>query len=117
MLGEFFVPTGAVPRTCGRCGALQVGGDGGFALHEAFWRRVAGVSYPLVVQFPPSRGLPDGRGAQNADHLVQNTPNSPIFTEVVCVLGSSRGYGLLAHIVGRLARVVATRQPHCAFAR
>ena len=31
------------------------------------------------------------RGAQNADHLEQSTPNSPIFTEVVCVLGSSRG--------------------------
>ena len=27
--------------------------------------------------------------AQNADHLAQNTPNSPIFTEVVCVLGDS----------------------------
>ena len=25
---------------------------GGFALHEAFWRRVAGVSDPRVVQFP-----------------------------------------------------------------
>ena len=57
------------------------------------------------------------RGAQNADHLEQSTPNSPIFTEVVCVLGSSRGDGLLAHVVGRLAGVVATRQPHCAFAR
>ena len=27
--------------------------------------------------------------AQNADHLAQNTPNSPIFTKVVCVLGDS----------------------------
>ena len=27
---------------------------GGFALHEAFWRRVAGVSDPRVVQFPPT---------------------------------------------------------------
>ena len=42
---------------------------GGFALHEALNRRVAGVSHPLVVQFPPSRGLPDERGTQNADHL------------------------------------------------
>ena len=62
--------------------------SGGFALHEALNRCVAGVSHPLVVQFPRSRGLPDGRGTQNADHLVQNTPNSPIFTEVVCVLGT-----------------------------
>ena len=56
MLGEFFVPTGAVPRTCGRCGALQAGCNGGFALHEAFLRRVAGVSNPHVVQFPPFGG-------------------------------------------------------------
>ena len=56
VLGEFFVPTGAVPRTCGRCGALQAGCNGGFALHEAFLRRVAGVSNPRVVQFPPTGG-------------------------------------------------------------
>ena len=53
---SFFAPTGAVPRTCRRCGALQVGGGGGFALHEAFLRRVAGVSNPRVVQFPPTGG-------------------------------------------------------------
>ena len=29
---------------------------GGFALHEAFSRRVAGVSGPRVVQFPPLGG-------------------------------------------------------------
>ena len=33
-------------------GVLHAGGGGGFALHEAFWRRVAGVSNPRVVQFP-----------------------------------------------------------------
>ena len=38
---------------CGRCSGLQLVGRGGFALHEACWRRVAGVSEPLVVQFPP----------------------------------------------------------------
>ena len=27
---------------------------GGFALHEALWRRVVGVSASRVVQFPPS---------------------------------------------------------------
>ena len=32
---------------------------GGFALHEAFWRRVAGVSDPRVVQFPPTGGGAD----------------------------------------------------------
>ena len=59
--------TGAGPS--GPAGALHDGGGGGFALHEALLRRVAGVSHPLVVQFPPSRGLPDERGTQNADHL------------------------------------------------
>ena len=29
---------------------------GGFALHEAFWARVIGVSEPHVVQFPPFGG-------------------------------------------------------------
>ena len=51
---SFFVPTGAEPSTWRRRGALQVGGGGGFALHEAFSRRVAGVSNPRVVQFPPT---------------------------------------------------------------
>ena len=59
--------TGAGPS--GPAGALHDGSGGGFALHEALNRCVAGVSHPLVVQFPPSRGLPDGRGTQNADHL------------------------------------------------
>ena len=51
---SFFVPTGAVPSTCRRCGALRAGCGGGFALHEAFLRRVASVSDPRVVQFPPT---------------------------------------------------------------
>lgn len=38
---------------CGPCGGLHAG-RGGFALHEALWRRVVGVSAPRVVQFPPS---------------------------------------------------------------
>ena len=61
--------TGAGPS--GPAGALHDGGGGGFALHEALCRCVAGVSHPLVVQFPPSRGLPDGRGTQNADQLAK----------------------------------------------
>ena len=55
----------------GPADALHDGGGGGFALHEALCRCVAGVSHPLVVQFPPSRSLPDGRGTQNADHLAK----------------------------------------------
>ena len=42
-------PTGA---TSGPSGALRTS-SGGFALHEAFWGRVVGVSDPHVVQFPP----------------------------------------------------------------
>ena len=61
--------TGAGPS--GPAGALHDGGGGGFALHEALNRCVAGVSHPLVVQFPPSRGLPDGRSTQNADYLAK----------------------------------------------
>ena len=34
------------------------GGSGGFALHEALRRRVAGVSESQVVQFPPFGGSP-----------------------------------------------------------
>ena len=64
-------PTGAPSWPSRPCSALDTGSGGGFALHEALNRCVAGVSHPLVVQFPPSRGLPDGRGAQNADHLAK----------------------------------------------
>ena len=44
---------------------------GGFALHEAFWRRVAGVSDPRVVQFPlwvlvgSRRGISESRVSGN----------------------------------------------------
>ena len=64
-------PTGAPSWPSRPCSALDTGSGGGFALHEALNRCVAGVSHPLVVQCPPSRGLPDGRGAQNADHLAK----------------------------------------------
>ena len=64
-------PTGAPSWPSRPCSALDTGSGGGFALHEALNRCVAGVSHPLVVQFPPSRGLPDGRGTQNADHLAK----------------------------------------------
>ena len=53
MLGELFRANWHCARSCRRCGALQAGSGGGFALHEAVARRVAGVSDPRVVQFPP----------------------------------------------------------------
>ena len=50
-------------RVCWESFIPEVGGGGGFALHEAFWRRVAGVSDPRVVQFPPiDGGAPSVRG-------------------------------------------------------
>ena len=64
-------PTGAPSWPSRPCSALDTGSGGGFAPCEALCRCVAGVSHPLVVQFPPSRSLPDGRGTQNADHLAK----------------------------------------------
>ena len=45
-------PTGTAAAPSG---ALHTGSNGGFALHEACWRCVAGVSDAHVVQFPPTR--------------------------------------------------------------
>ena len=51
-------PTGAADkrRASKPARALYTSGGGGFALHEAFWRRVAGVSDVHVVQSPPIGG-------------------------------------------------------------
>ena len=63
-VGGLWQRPGAAHGHCGRAlrapGVLHAGGDGGFALHEAFLRRVAGVSDPRVVQFPP---IGDGAAA------------------------------------------------------
>ena len=50
---RFVAPTGTVPECRRRSGSLHAGSGGAFALHEAFWWRVAGVLDPRVVQFPP----------------------------------------------------------------
>ena len=64
VVGRIMSCSGAAHGCCGRAlcalGVLHAGGDGGFALHEAFLRRVAGVSDPRVVQFPP---IGDGEAA------------------------------------------------------
>ena len=44
---------GATARPHGSSSTLHADGGGGFALHEALWRRIVGVSDPHVVQFPP----------------------------------------------------------------
>ena len=46
-------PIGTAAWSSVPSGALHTSGGGGFALHEACWRRVAGVSDAHVVQFPP----------------------------------------------------------------
>ena len=43
-------------RAVGDVAGADQGGNGGFALHEALWGRVVGVSEPHVVQFPPIGG-------------------------------------------------------------
>ena len=58
-VGQTFSRQAALRRSWRRRGALGAGYDGGFALHEAFWRRVADVSDPRVVQFPPTGGGAD----------------------------------------------------------
>ena len=65
--------------------------DGGFARHEAFWARVAGVSDAHVVQFPPInrvQAMPHV-GAQNADHLAEKCLKYTDIGEVVCTLGAA----------------------------
>ena len=53
MLGEFFRANRHYAQVLSATRALHAGSGGGFALHEAVAQRVAGVSDPHVVQFPP----------------------------------------------------------------
>ena len=53
MLGVFFRAWWHSGQVCDPYGTLHAGSGGGFALHEAVVQRVAGVSDPRVVQFPP----------------------------------------------------------------
>ena len=50
---KFFAPTGATAGLSVPLAFSRPVAGGGFALHEAFSRRVAGVSNPRAVQFPP----------------------------------------------------------------
>ena len=76
---SFFAYTGTVATYHRRRGALRAGNGGGFALHEAFWGRVIGVSEPHVVQFPPSGGgeavMRGGVVAKVQTHWVKNVEN------------------------------------------
>ena len=76
LAGRVFSHQPAAPKPCRRRGALQVGGDGGFAPCEAFLRRVAGVSEPWMAQFPPIGGgaarVCKGAAAKAQTHWVKN---------------------------------------------
>ena len=82
-VGGLWQRPGAAHGHCGRAlrapGVLHAGGDGGFALHEAFLRRVAGVSDPRVVQFPPIGGgaavVCSGVALKSQTTSVKNTEN------------------------------------------
>ena len=53
---NFFAPTGTAAGLSVPLAFSRPVAGGGFALHEALLRRVAGVSNPRVVQFPPFGG-------------------------------------------------------------
>lgn len=132
---SLFAPSGPAPvlevtrRTSGGC-------DGGFAPCEAFLRRVAGVSHPCMAQFPQICG---GAAAVRGSVAPKTQTTSMKYAENGLLIAKWSAFGQFpggwvarahcrapgpsgcehigAHIVGCLARVVATRQPHCAFAR
>ena len=54
--GEFFRAKRPCAGLGGDAAHFRLVAMGGFALHEALLRRVAGVSNPRVVQFPPIGG-------------------------------------------------------------
>ena len=59
MLGKLFRAKRPCAGLGGDAAHFRLVAMGGFALHEAFWRRVADVSDPRVVQFPPTGGGAD----------------------------------------------------------
>ena len=59
MLGELFRAKRPCAGLGGDAAHFRLVAMGGFALHEAFLRRVADVSNPRVVQFPPTGGGAD----------------------------------------------------------
>ena len=56
MPGELFRAKRPCAGLVGDAAHFRLVAMGGFALHEALLRRVAGVSNPRVVQFPPFGG-------------------------------------------------------------
>ena len=79
VLGEFCRANRYCVGLVGDAAASRPVTGGGFALHEAFWRRVAGVSDPRVVQFPPIGGgaavVCSGVALKSQTTSVKNTEN------------------------------------------
>ena len=79
---NFFAPTGTAAGLSVPLAFSRPVAGGGFALHEALLRRVAGVSDPRVVQFPPTGGGADavcGAGAPKPQTTsAKNTENGPL---------------------------------------
>ena len=101
---------GALVTGCARSyplrNGLQAGVGGGFALHEALWLRVAGVSEPHVVQFPRLVSECEGCNDQSADRRGEKRGRWAASGEVVCVLGAPASVVACCSHVNPLLRAV-----------
>ena len=101
---------GALVTGCARSyplrNGLQAGVGGGFALHEALWLRVAGVSEPHVVQFPRLVSECEGCDDQSADRRGEKRGRWAARGEVVCVLGAPASVVACCSHVNPLLRAV-----------
>ena len=101
---------GALVTGCARSyplrNGLQAGVGGGFALHEALWLRVAGVSEPHVVQFPRLVSECEGYDDQSADRRGEKRGRWAARGEVVCVLGAPASVVACCSHVNPLLRAV-----------
>ena len=79
---NFFAPTGTAAGLSVPLAFSRPVAGGVFALHEALLRRVAGVSDPRVVQFPPTGGgaaaVRGGGAPKPQTTSVKNTENRPL---------------------------------------
>ena len=101
---------GALVTGCARSyplrNGLQAGVGGGFALHEALWLRVAGVSEPHVVQVPRLVSECEGYDDQSADRRGEKRGRRAASGEVVCVLGAPASVVACCSHVNPLLRAV-----------
>ena len=101
---------GALVTGCARSyplrNGLQAGVGGGFALHEALWLRVAGVSEPHVVQFPRLVSECEGCDDQSADRRGEKRGRWAASGDVVCVLGAPASVVACCSPVNPLLRAV-----------